>query len=55
VLWKLGTGARLTEQTQGRWITYVATPMGKGVKGVMAYRTRGGAQPTRRDQPVANA
>jgi len=39
-LWKFGAGTRKTEQTAGRWITYVASPMGKK-KGVVAFRVRG--------------
>lgn len=41
-LWAYGAGTRKTEQTNGRWITYVATPMGSK-KGVVAYRLRPGA------------
>jgi len=44
VLWKTGPKSRKTEQTQGRWITYVAEPMG-AKKGVVAYRPRPGAPP----------
>lgn len=44
-LWTYGAGTRKTEQTNGRWITYVATPMGSK-KGVVAYRLRPGAVPT---------
>lgn len=36
-LWSRGAGSRTTEQTSGRWITYVATPMGTK-RGVVAYR-----------------
>ena len=43
-LWKQGSGARKTELTDGKWITYVATPNmgGPGKRGVMAYRIRDG-------------
>lgn len=43
-LWKRGAGARQVEQTDGKWITYVATPDmgGPGKRGVMAYRIRDG-------------
>ncbi len=44
-LWKQGAGARKTEQTSGRWITYVAQAMGPK-KGVVAYKVRPGALPT---------
>lgn len=43
-LWKTGPKSRKTEQTAGRWITYVAEPMG-AKKGVVAYRVRPGAMP----------
>lgn len=43
-LWTYGPGTRKTEQTNGRWITYVATPMGSK-KGVVAYRLKAGAIP----------
>jgi hypothetical protein len=43
-LWRGGAGTRKTEQTAGRWITYVATPMGKK-KGVVAYRLRAPSPP----------
>jgi hypothetical protein len=45
VLWKQGANARKTEQTNGRWITYVAQAMGSK-KGVVAYKVRPGAMPT---------
>jgi hypothetical protein len=38
-LWKFGAGTKKTEQTAGRWITYVASKMGKK-QGVVAYRLR---------------
>lgn len=41
-LWTYGAGTRKTEQTAGRWITYVATAMGTK-KGVVAYRLKPGA------------
>lgn len=41
-LWSYGAGTRKTEQTAGRWITYVATPMAAGKRGVVAYRMRPG-------------
>lgn len=52
-LWKQGANARKTEQTAGRWITYVAQAMGKK-KGVVAYRIRPGAEAPA-SPPVANA
>jgi hypothetical protein len=45
ILWKTGPKSRKTEQTQGRWITYVAEPMG-AKKGVVAYRPKAGATVT---------
>lgn len=42
-LWKQGPNARKTEQTSGRWTTYVAQAMGKK-KGVVAYKMRPGAE-----------
>lgn len=47
-LWKRGSGARQVEQTDGKWITYVATPNmgGPGKKGVAAYRIRDGLPTT---------
>lgn len=42
-LWAKGAGAKKAEKTQGRWITYVATPMAAGKKGVVAYRVRADA------------
>lgn len=45
VLWKTGPKSRKTEQTAGRWITYVAEPMG-AKKGVVAFRVRPGAMPS---------
>jgi hypothetical protein len=57
VLWKQGANARKTEQTAGRWITYVAQAMGPK-KGVVAYKVREGAMPTSAPTPsgpMANA
>jgi len=60
-LWKTGPKTRKTEQTQGRWITYVAEPMAGGKKGVVAYRQKPGRegqparQPTALPGPVSNA
>ena len=34
-----GAGAKTVEQTAGRWITYVASPMGK-LHGVVAFRQK---------------
>lgn len=56
-LWKQGANARKTEQTAGRWITYVAQAMG-AKKGVVAYKVRPGALPTASPPPtgpMANA
>ncbi len=55
-LWKQGANARKTEQTAGRWITYVAQAMG-AKKGVVAYKVRPGAMPTPTPStdPQANA
>lgn len=55
VLWRKGAGTRVVEHTAGRWVSYVATDMGKGVKGVTAWRAKSEPAPARRDQPVANA
>jgi len=44
ILWKQGANARKTEQTSGRWITYVSQAMGPK-KGVVAFRPRPGAAP----------
>lgn len=38
-LWRYGSGTRKTEQTLGRWITYVATKHGTK-RGVTAWRTK---------------
>lgn len=42
-LWRYGSGTRKTEMTGARWITYVATDMPGGKRGVVAYRTRAAA------------
>lgn len=39
-LWGRGEGTFRTEQTRGRWITYRATQMGNGKRGVVAYKLR---------------
>jgi peptidoglycan hydrolase-like protein with peptidoglycan-binding domain len=41
-LWAHGEGTRKTEQTAGRWVTYVAKAMG-AKRGVVAFRPRPGA------------
>jgi murein L,D-transpeptidase YcbB/YkuD len=51
-LWARGAGARAVEQTAGRWITYVATPMGSK-RGVVAYRQRSAAAPAPAATPAA--
>lgn len=51
-LWRYGAGSRKTEQTSGRWITYVATQMGPK-RGVVAYRLRPGAVPAPAATPAA--
>lgn len=51
MLWKQGANARKTEQTAGRWITYVAQAMGPK-KGVVAYKVRPGALPTASPPPT---
>lgn len=43
-LWAHGAGTRKTEQTGGRWITYLATQMGSK-RGVTAWRLKPGATP----------
>jgi peptidoglycan hydrolase-like protein with peptidoglycan-binding domain len=53
-LWRYGSGTRKTEQTAGRWITYVATPMGSK-RGVVAYRLRPTASPTGATTPVSTS
>ena len=50
VLWARGAGARQTEKTGGRWITYQAQPMGTK-KGVVAYRLTASAAPA--DAPTS--
>jgi hypothetical protein len=54
-LWARGSGARQVEQTDGKWITYVATPMGGGKRGVVAYRIRDGLSPTATSSATSNA
>jgi peptidoglycan hydrolase-like protein with peptidoglycan-binding domain len=44
-LWRYGENTRKTEQTSGRWITYVARSMGSK-RGVVAFRPKAGAMPT---------
>ncbi len=39
-LWAHGEGTRKTEQTAGRWVTYVARGMGAGKRGVVAFRPK---------------
>lgn len=39
-LWAYGPGTHKTEQTAGRWTTYLATAMPAGRKGVTAWRPR---------------
>jgi hypothetical protein len=53
-LWSGGAGTRRTEQTAGRWITYVATPMGSK-RGVVAYRQRAAAPAAPAPKPAAPA
>jgi hypothetical protein len=36
-LWASGSGTKKFEQTAGRWIAYVASPMAGGKRGVVAY------------------
>lgn len=43
-LWAHGENTRKTEQTQGRWITYVARAMGSK-RGVVAFRPKPSAAP----------
>jgi hypothetical protein len=46
-LWGRGAGSTKTEQTGGRWITYMAARTAGNTKGVVAYRIKGGsARPT---------
>jgi peptidoglycan hydrolase-like protein with peptidoglycan-binding domain len=45
-LWAYGAGTRKTENTDGRWITYVASPMPEGRRGVVAFRPRPNVVPT---------
>jgi hypothetical protein len=53
VLWKGGSGTSKTEQTAGRWITYVAAIVASGKRGVVAYRVkRGGSSPSSRRAPA---
>lgn len=40
-LWAKGNGSTTQEMTGGRWITYKATDMGSGIKGVTAWRVKG--------------
>lgn len=45
-LWASGSpGARKTEQTDGRWITYLAQFTSPGVRGVTAWRPKAGFSP----------
>ena len=57
ILWKHGSGTRKTEQTGGRWITYVATYMNasRTMKGVTAFRPSSGGSSTPPRQPSGNA
>ena len=50
-LWRYGEGTRKTEQTSGRWITYVARLHGK-LHGVTAYRLRATAAPAPTPAPT---
>jgi hypothetical protein len=44
-LWKSGKpGQRKTEQTAGKWVTYLAFVPSKGKRGVAAFRVKPGAQ-----------
>ena len=36
-LWAKGAGAVKTESTDGKWTTYLASPMGNGTRGVTAW------------------
>jgi hypothetical protein len=60
-LWKGGAGTFKTEQTDGRWITYVAEIVASGKRGVVAYRVRSGSSspsspaPTRTSAPSSGA
>lgn len=51
VLWSYGAGTRKTEQTAGRWITYVAAPMAEK-RGVVAYRQRAATIPSASPAPA---
>ena len=42
-LWAHGAGTWKTEKTADRWVTYKATPMAEGKKGVVAYTTTAAA------------
>jgi len=57
-LWASGRpGARKTEQTAGNWYTYLATDMGKGKRGVTAWKPNEPitVTPGRPLQPTNNA
>lgn len=57
-LWKQGKGARVTERTADRWITYRAENTKGGKKGVVAYRmkrSRPGARPAAPTQTAQRA
>jgi hypothetical protein len=44
-LWKSGKpGVKKTEQTAGKWVTYLTFVPKKGMKGVAAFRVKPGAQ-----------
>lgn len=40
ILWQSGAGTRKTEMTAGQWITFLATAMQGGKKGVTAWKLR---------------
>ena len=42
-LWAKGQGSIATEQTDGQWITYLATMTGGNTKGVVAFKIKPGA------------
>jgi hypothetical protein len=50
-LWRYGAGTRKTEMTGARWITYVATDMPGGKRGVVAYRPRPSAMTAPSSEP----
>lgn len=54
-LWQHGAGTWKTEKTGDRWVTYRATDMGAGKRGVVAFTTSAQASPAAAAAPVQQA